>query len=155
MISYSIATTNEDYAAARTLFVEYADFINVNLCFQKFDEELYSLNKMYALPYGGIILVKDHESFIGCAGVRKINESIAELKRMYINPSYQKNGIGKLLLKKALELAIKCNYKKIRLDTLKNMHTAIHLYKIAGFYEIAPYYLNPIEATVYLEKSLI
>lgn len=155
MISYSVATTDEDYATARNLFVEYADLIYVNLCFQKFDDELNSLSKMYARPLGGILLVKENEHFIGCAGVRKINENIGELKRMYINPAYQKKGIGKHLLNQALELAIECNYKKIRLDTLNNMFAAIHLYKKAGFYEIAPYYSNPIEATVYLERSLI
>ena len=73
---------------------------------------------------------------------------------MYVKPNLQQKGVGKMLLVKALQLAKDCDYSVIRLDTLNYMLPAIHLYKQAGFYEIAAYYHNPIATAVYFEKLL-
>jgi GNAT superfamily N-acetyltransferase len=154
MIDFYLAKTDEDYAAARLLFSEYAQAININLDFQHFDEELDGLKKMYAPPYGGIILAKDAAETIGCVAIRKISVEAGELKRMYIQPNQQQKGIGKILLEKALQLAKDSHYKVVKLDTLNYMLPAIHLYKQAGFYEIAAYYHNPISTAVYFEKQL-
>ncbi|MEO6731199.1 MAG: GNAT family N-acetyltransferase [Ferruginibacter sp.] len=154
MISFHLAATDWDYAEAAQLFHEYAVSIKINLDFQHFAEELKALKKMYGIPWGGIILVKAQSVFIGCVAIRKIDEGTCELKRMYIKPGYQKMGIGKSVLNKALQLAKECNYSKVKLDTLSEMASAIHLYKQAGFYEIPPYYNNPLTTAVYFEKVL-
>ncbi len=109
---------------------------------------------MYNANDGGIILCKEANEFIACVAIRKNEEGIAELKRMYVQPANQHKGIGKYLLEKAIALAKKCNYKFIRLDTLSNMTPAINLYKKYGFYEIAAYYHNPVATAVYFEMKL-
>ena len=154
MADFYLAKTDEDYATVRLLFSEYAQAININLDFQHFDEELDGLKKMYAPPFGGIILAKDAAEAVGCVAIRKISETTGELKRMYIKPNQQKKGIGKILLEQALQLAKDCNYSVVKLDTLNYMLPAIHLYKQAGFYEIAAYYHNPIATALYFEKLL-
>lgn len=154
MIEYHLATSDEEYAAAKALFTEYAQAIGINLDFQHFDEELDGLKNMYATPVGGIILAKDKGQFVGCVAIRKINKLEGELKRMFIQPGYRNLGMGKILLEKALALAEDCGYKSVKLDTLNYMLPAIHLYRKAGFYEIDAYYYNPIETAVYFEKKL-
>ena len=154
MSSFITATTANDYAAAQEMFRAYAKAININLDFQHFEEELTDLPKMYSLPQGGIILAKDQESVVGCVAIRRINEREGELKRMYVAPEYQNKGFGKTLLQKALILARECNYEKVKLDTLNYMSAAIHLYQQAGFYEIPPYYPNPISTAVYFEIEI-
>lgn len=154
MIHYYLAETDNDYAAAAFLFKEYAASININLDFQHFENELRDLRKMYAAPLGGIILAKYGKEIIGCVAIRKINEHAGELKRMYVQPGHQNNGIGKILLEKALELAKAYNYKVVKLDTLNYMLPAIFLYEQAGFYKTPPYYHNPNETAVYFEKVL-
>ncbi|MBK7885011.1 MAG: GNAT family N-acetyltransferase [Chitinophagaceae bacterium] len=146
-----IATTNKEYEAAAKLFREYADWLNIDLCFQNFEEELVSLQQMYAPPCGGIVLYKNENDFIGCAGIRKLDHEICELKRMYVQPAFHKKEIGKALLKEAIALAKKLNYKSIRLDTLNHMQVAISLYKKFGFKEIAPYYHNPNNTALFFE----
>ncbi len=153
-MQFYLAKTDDDYTQARVLFEEYADTININLDFQHFDEELDGLKKMYASPDGGIILVKEESEIIACVAIRKISESVGELKRMYTKPSHQNKGIGKVLLEKALQLAKDCNYSVVKLDTLNYMQPAIHLYQQAGFYETPPYYHNPVETAIYFEKVL-
>jgi len=154
MIQFYLVKTDDDYAEARLLFKEYADAINIDLDFQHFDEELDGLKKMYASPDGGIIIAKEASEIIACVAIRKISESVSELKRMYTKPGHQNKGVGKVLLEKALQLAKDCNYAVVKLDTLNYMLPAIHLYQQAGFYEIAAYYHNPIPTAVYFEKVL-
>jgi GNAT superfamily N-acetyltransferase len=151
MSSFILANTANDYAAAQEMFRAYAAAININLDFQHFEEELSDLQTMYSPPHGGIILVRDHELAFGCVAIRRINEREGELKRMYVAPEYQNKGVGKALLQRALLLARDCNYEKVKLDTLNYMSSAIHLYHQAGFYEIPPYYSNPISTAVYFE----
>jgi len=151
MADYLIAYTDEDYKIASELFKEYAAWLNIDLSFQHFEEELTILKQMYIQPEGGIVLCKLNNECIGCVGVRKIDSNTAELKRMFIKPAFQKKGAGKMLLQKAVELAQSLNYNTIRLDTLNHMTAAISLYKNYGFYEIAAYYHNPNETAVYFE----
>ena len=154
MPEYILVTKEEEYKAAASLFKEYADWLNIDLCFQNFSEELLQLESMYAPPYGGIILAKNENDFVGCVAIRKKDEATAELKRMYVKPTNQQQGIGKKLLEEALALAKKYGYKKIQLDTLSDMAAAINLYKQNGFYEIPAYYYNPEKTAVYFEKIL-
>ena len=146
--------TETEYAAASALFKEYAEWLNIDLSFQNFDEELLQLKEMYSEPTGAIFLLQQAEEFIGCVAIRKKENDIAELKRMYIQPTVRKAGGGTLLLEKALSAAKNLGYKLIRLDTLTNMTPAINLYKKHGFYEIAPYYFNPEKNAVFFEKEL-
>jgi ribosomal protein S18 acetylase RimI-like enzyme len=154
MPEYVNVKTAEEYAASSSLFREYAAWLDIDLSFQKFEEELHVLGSMYAPPVGGIILSKNENDFSGCIAIRKIDKDTAELKRMYVKPAFQHKGIGTGLLNEAIQLAIKYGYKKIRLDTLSNMTPAIELYKENGFYEIPAYYYNPEKTAVYFEKIL-
>jgi putative acetyltransferase len=154
MREYLIVKTDKEYNAAIRLFKEYAEWLNIDLGFQHFQEELQNLKAMYNSADGGIILCKEKDNFIACVAIRKIAKDIAELKRMYVQPAHQHKGIGKTLLEKAITLAVNCNYKYIRLDTLNHMAPAINLYKKNGFYEIDAYYNNPVSTAVYFEKKL-
>jgi putative acetyltransferase len=149
-----IANSENEYEAAAILFKEYAAWLNIDLGFQKFDEELLHLQEMYSFPNGAILLSKKGNVFTGCVAVRKKENDIAELKRMFIKAAHRKEGVGALLLQKALEIARALQYKKIRLDTLDTMTPAINLYKKYGFYEIEPYYFNPEKNAIFFEKIL-
>jgi putative acetyltransferase len=154
MIDFYLARSAEDYAGARIMFLEYAASLAIDLHFQGFAAEVEMLSEMYAVPRGGIILVKEDATLVGCAGIRKLDEATGELKRMYLRPVCQGRGIGKKLLQEALTLARQSNYSRLRLDTLNYMHAAIHLYRQAGFYEIPAYYYNPAATAVYFEMLL-
>ena len=154
MPEYFLARSTEEYNAAAKLFAEYAAWLAIDLGFQHFKEELTTLKKMYAPPSGGIILCKEENNFIACVGIRKIDNDIAELKRMFVQPAHQQKGIANMLMIRSIELARQCGYKIIRLDTLDTMAPAISLYKKFGFTETAPYYHNPNSNAVYFELKL-
>ena len=154
MIEVYLAQTEEDFIAAANLFLKYAQELPIALDFQHFDEELQKLKQIYADVEGGIILCKENNKYIGCAGIRKFNSETAELKRMWIDPSARGKGIGSRILKAAIALALNKNYKEIVLDTLDNMQPAIKLYRQAGFKEIEPYYFNPYKNALFFKKIL-
>ena len=154
MLDYRVIKNDEAYKAAAQLFKEYAAWLNIDLGFQHFDDELKDLKTMYNTNDGGIILCKENNDFIACVAVRRCAKNIAELKRMYVQPAHQHKGIGKTLLEKAIALAKECKYEFIRLDTLNHMTPAINLYKKYGFYEIPAYYHNPVSGAVYFEMKL-
>ncbi len=151
MTDYIIANTKEDYNNAVILFKEYVAWLNIDLSFQDFENELNEIQLKYSKPDGCIILCKINNEFIACVAIRKINAHTAELKRMYVHPAFREQGIGKNLLIKAIAFAKETNYSVIRLDTLNYMTPAINLYKKIGFYEIPAYYSNPIKTAVYFE----
>ena len=148
-----LATSDRDYQAAAVLFKEYAAWLNIDLCFQGFDHEISDLKKMYGNK-GGIILYQTEGQFVACVAIRKMNDEIAELKRMYVKPAFQKQGLGNMLLEKAFLLAKELDYTLLRLDTLDHMLPAIALYKKYDFYEIPAYYHNPENNALYFEKKL-
>lgn len=154
MPEYILANSQLEYEAVQLLFNEYAQWLNIDLCFQNFDKELQQLSIMYAATSGGIVLCKKNNNFIGCSAIRKIDTTSCELKRMWVQLPYQKLGIGETLLKECIALAKKLNYKEIRLDTLKRLQPAIKLYKKYNFIETEAYYKNPNKDVVYMKLVL-
>ena len=76
------------------------------------------------------------------------------MKRLFVNDKYKGKGIGKKLVQIIIEEARLKNYKKMRLDTYKTMENALTIYYKNNFYEIEPYYNNPNNDVVYIEKIL-
>jgi len=150
-----IANTEMEFEQGRILFEEYAGSLNFDLGYQDFKTELNTINRQYREPEGALLLCFiDNEHAIGCAGVRKFAEGIAELKRLYVNTDYRKLNLGKRLLQSAIDAAKLLNYRFIRLDTVPGQTRAQELYRQLGFYEIEPYRSSPIAGTIYFEKKL-
>jgi ribosomal protein S18 acetylase RimI-like enzyme len=154
MFDYIFVSSDEEYQEAQRLFNEYAQWLNIDLSFQKFEQELLSMRTMYAQPKGCILLCKQANTFIACIAVRFQSTDIAEFKRMYVQQAFQQKGIGSELLTRALEFSKTAGYKKVRLDTLDTMLPAMNLYEKNGFYTIPAYYFNPEPTAVYFEKEL-
>ena len=146
----------EEYKVATELFQEYAYQTGYDLEFQNFNEELKKIESHYSAPGGAIFIGYDEEGVpIGCFGIRKFDASICELKRMYLKPEARGLGIGKQLLNKAIEVGSELKYKKMRLDTLPTMVSAIKLYEKTGFYKIEAYRFNPVAGALYYEIKLV
>ncbi|MEO5563266.1 MAG: GNAT family N-acetyltransferase [Chitinophagaceae bacterium] len=153
-ISYVVANSKQQFDDSRKLFEEYANTLDFDLGFQNFKEELENLDKQYNTPGGGLILAYSNNIAVGCVAVRRIEENIAELKRLYVQPAFRQFKIGLKLLEQAIDLAKQSQYHYIRLDTAPNQQKAHKLYHSLGFYEIKPYRFNPVEGTIYMEKKL-
>ena len=139
---------------ARELFIEYADYLGIDLEFQNFDDELKTLPGDYAPPNGCILLAYFKRELAGCVALRPYKDKICEMKRLYVRLMYRGKGIGKVLSKRIIEKARNISFNYIRLDTLPYMKEAITLYLSLGFKEIKPYRYNPIKDTKFFELDL-
>lgn len=138
----------------RKLFVEYAQSLDIDLCFQDFDQELETLPGKYAPPKGALILALVDDQPAGCIALRKISGDTSEMKRLFVRPDFRGLKIGSQLVSTIIEAAKVRQYKYIRLDTLSTMKNALGLYASFRFYEIEPYIFNPIQGARYLELKL-
>ena len=145
--------TNEmDFA--RGLFREYQAELGIDLCFQGFERELASLPGDYAPPNGRLLLSWVEGSLAGCVALRRIDQAICEMKRLYLRPGFRGQGRGRHLTLSLIQEARSIGYQKMRLDTLSVMKAAVALYRSLGFGPIPAYRQNPIEGTLYLELDL-
>jgi putative acetyltransferase len=144
----------DDIAQLRALFLEYAAWLKVDLCFQDFEEELATLPGAYAPPQGRLLLALAQGKLAGCIGLRPLEAGTGEVKRLYVRPAFRRRGIAELLAVEIVEAARAMGYARLRLDTLAFMHEAAVLYRKLGFVETAPYYDNPLQGAVYMELKL-
>lgn len=63
----------------------------------------------------------------------KMGDESLEIERIYVKKKYQKHGLGKHLLNKAVEVAVKQNKKKIWLGVWEENRNAIAFYQKKGF----------------------
>jgi len=140
--------------SVRSLFREYHDWLHVDLRFQNFEEELATLPGKYAPPHGALLLAFEDDQPAGCIALRPLDNSICEMKRLFVRPQFRSRKLGRLLANAIIEEARRIGYARMRLDTLDWMKEAIALYRSLGFYEIPAYTHNPLSGAVFLELDL-
>ncbi len=154
-IAIDPAAGPEDLALVRALFLEYAEWLDFDLCFQGFEEELAALPGAYAPPAGGRWLARVGGELAGVVGLRPQDGTACELKRLWIRPAFRGHGLGRRLTETAIAAARAAGYRAMRLDTVGTlMAQARALYDDLGFREIPPYYHNPHPDVSYLELDL-
>jgi putative acetyltransferase len=147
------AVSAADIAHARELFEEYAAWLNVDLCFQGFADELATLPGKYAPPRGRLFLAGDPP--VACIALRPLEEAgVGEVKRLYVRPPARGTGLGRALVETVLSHARAIGYRELRLDTADWMADALRLYGRLGFRERSPYYHNPMPGVVFMSITL-
>lgn len=145
----------------KELFTEYADLVvegdstfKEYLELQHFDQETEHLQEKYGYPNGRLYIAFFDGKIAGCIGLKKIDDEICEMKRLYVRAEFRGKHIGNILAEKVINEAKKIGYKSIVLDTFPFLSAAIKMYKKMGFYEIEQYNDSPMKDAVYLKLDL-
>lgn len=158
------AGSNADIEAVRTLLREYiawaftlAEDSNEAPTFQGIDEELAALPGPYAPPNGRLLIAKYEGKLGGCVCLKRVDESICEVKRLYVRPEMRGLNMGLKLVSQLVREAQQAGYKHIILDSHHSMIKAHAIYEEAGFKRVEapagfPKNLKPI--VVFMECDL-
>jgi GNAT superfamily N-acetyltransferase len=73
---------------------------------------------------------------VGCGAVRRLDETTAEIKRMYVSPSVRGRGIGRALVEALEREARSVGATRIVLETGTRLESAIKLYEAMGYARI-------------------
>jgi GNAT superfamily N-acetyltransferase len=75
----------------------------------------------------------------GVGTLKPVDETTAEVKRMYVRPAAQGLGVGRAILARLLQEARAERYATVRLETLRFMTIAQAMYRSFGFVEVAAF----------------
>jgi len=104
----------------------------------------------YYFDTGGVFYVlKNETNVIGTIAVINLGEGVAELKKLYVEKSYQRHGFGQQLLTKAISFCVDNNFNLIKVKTDVRMQTAHRLYEKNKFMRT-----GEDEEFVYMERKL-
>lgn len=106
---------------------------NLSLEPQGADKDVTDLTFNYLTNNGWFQVVEDGEKIVGSVGVYKISNKECELRKMYLSPEYQGQGIGSTLMRNALEKAKLLGYRYMTLQTNSVLNKALPLYEKYGF----------------------
>jgi len=90
---------------------------------------------------GGIFLIMlDDDQPICTGAIRKLENNVCELKRLWLLTPYHGQGLGYRMLQELFSIAREKGYKRIRLETdAIHQSRALDFYRRIGFYEIPRY----------------
>ena len=125
---------------------KYKDKINefiISICVEEFEfyeckEELMKEDAASYIKDGGNFwfAVDEQDRVIGTVCIDKIDNKVAWLKRMYVNPEYRGTGLGQQLYNKALDFVKDNCFNRLELGTYERLRAAIKFYLKNGFEEI-------------------
>ncbi len=105
--------------------------------------------------HAGPFLVASHAgAAVACGGVRVLPGVGAEIKRMWVDPSWRGAGLGRRMLAELEGVARRSGQSRIVLDTKAALTPAVALYERSGYRRIERYNDNP-DAELFFEKTLV
>jgi GNAT superfamily N-acetyltransferase len=104
-------------------------------------------------PSGLLLLARRSGEVVGCAGLRRVDETTAELTRVFVRPDARGEGGAVLLLAAAERSALELGMRSIRLNARGDLVEARALYAKRGYVETEPFGDDPF-AEYWFEKVL-
>lgn len=96
-----------------------------------------------APPSGLLLVARQADEVLGCAGLRLLPARIGELARVFVRPSARGQGLGRRLVLAIERHAREHNLTLLRLDTRADLVEARALYAALGYREVPAFNSGP------------
>lgn len=107
---------------------------------QSLFEDIDTFQQTYFDNDGIFLVLTDNDQIIGTGAIRKIDDEICELKRLWLLFEYHGQGLGYRMIQELFAFAREKGYQRVWLETDRDsQRRAFDLYKRLGFYEIPRY----------------
>jgi putative acetyltransferase len=90
-------------------------------------------------PRGIYLLAYEGNLPIASGALRPIDETIVEIRRMYVLKDYRRQGIAQMILAALERESARLGYNLMRLETGYKQDSAMRLYEAYGFIRIPPF----------------
>lgn len=146
-----------EWQSVRLLLMDYHNEFDDKTCFTSFEAEMSNIENLYADPTKAKLIAIDPKNggLAGCVALREISAGVAEMKRLYVPPTYRRHHLGKALAIAIMNKARDMGYHTMVLDTMQEMRTAQQLYEGLGFEIIPPYNDQATRNVICYGKTLI
>jgi GNAT superfamily N-acetyltransferase len=92
------------------------------------------------LATGGRLYVAEVDGdTVGVGGLRRLNDTAAEIKRMFVRPTARGLGVGRAIVQRLIDDAREQGFETVYLESASFMHSAHALYRSVGFLPSEPY----------------
>ena len=132
----------DDQASVESIFIEWNRHIagpDNTAAFDTYirralDEEILRIPEFYQQVSGSGFWVADLAgTVVGMAGIERLNDDEAEVRRMYVDADYRRRGIGVRLLSHLEDFCVEEGYRRILLSTSEIQEAALALYQAQGY----------------------
>lgn len=140
VVKIEVATTPEARAAVRELTEELIEWLmdTLGLARDYYEEELAHFDELYGGERGREFLATVDGVPAASVVFREFGGS-AEMRRMYVRPSYRRRGLARALIAAAESEASALGYDRLQFVTTPEFEGAIELYESQGFLRIPLY----------------
>jgi GNAT superfamily N-acetyltransferase len=136
-----ILEAGEDLSPAILLATEFSDWArcrseaDYGIKLEEFEREsrlLSDLEGLRSVP-ARLYLAEINDEPVGIGALKPLTAEEAEIKRMYVRPSFRGFGVGRAILQQLIDDARTLGFKTVRLESAAFMHEAHALYRSFGF----------------------
>jgi GNAT superfamily N-acetyltransferase len=85
---------------------------------------------------GTFLVARNDGRAVACGAIRLLDQTTAEVKRMYSEPSLRGTGVGRAVLKKLEGVATDLGVRRLVLETGIHQRAAIGLYTSSGYSQV-------------------
>jgi GNAT superfamily N-acetyltransferase len=90
-------------------------------------------------PTGLFLVARQDGAVVGCIGLLLLPDGLAEVRRVFVEPSARRRGVGAQLMHAVEDEARRRAVTRLRLDTRTDLVEARRLYARHGYREVAPF----------------
>jgi N-acetylglutamate synthase-like GNAT family acetyltransferase len=106
--------TDSEWNTVKKLLQDYRSEFDDQTCFTSFEQEMENIKQYYADEDKLKLIAVDEttNSIIGCVALRSFSPGVAEMKRLYVMPSFRGHKIGNQLAEAIIEKALKKDFTR-------------------------------------------
>jgi carbonic anhydrase len=154
-----------DTELARALLTNYGKYLSsspsgaASVCIPGFESELRALPGKYVGEETDLLLARVESEGAGCVAISRIvladGMDAAEMKRLWVEPRFRGQGLGRGLAGSAIDWARAHECNAVVLDTVQEaMPEAAELYRSLGFEGITRFNSNPVPGVRFYKLML-
>ncbi len=125
---------------------ELDEYLNKAIGGEEKREKYKGFNQLDTMDY--VIIAYADEIPAGCAALREYSKSAIEVKRVFVQEAYRKNGVATGMMRRLIDYAGERGYDKLILETGEFLKDSVRLYTAFGFHRIHNYgvYVDMVES---------